>query len=396
MVGTGAFAKGQSKEAMISEMDKSVKTMMMSIRSSSVVKDGGKPSPQMLEKLEKLKALVSYQKEHLLKTGTTNDSVASEMQRLKESMISKEKSEKTTGNTTLTNTGAFAKDQSKEATSEGIIGFVKSIWEKGTQVLSDTYKSTGEGTALGIGEGLKSSVEEKSKSSSSTDVTNALNTGAFDRENIHDAKRESVAEYIARVTGSSHSAGSSQNSVNELSKLHDSSSDDQSRSSIETSLARTMDWLESAGNVTGNEHATGDAHVTGMDYTEDTKGIVNTLMTNRAQLERGLEARKYGDLGQGSSIIPGMDEVGAYLLGEQSENMKKMVALLASIDSKVGGGVGPRSGPEVIESNGKKQKHLQHGGLDINDMSKMDPSWGLSFFDDQFGTVTTEGTGIYG
>ena len=275
----------------------------------------------------------------------------------------------------MTGMGAFASGQSREAMSSVLDWMVK----------KESSSTTG------IGSNLSNSEENRRSNASTNNIVNALNTGAFNSSNVHDARRESVAEYMARVTGSSSSSsGSSQNSVNELNRvaqqLNGSSSSSDNERSIETSLARTMDWLESAGD-------TGIASSSNMDYSEQTRGMVNTLLTNRAQLESDIERRRIGG-SSGSSLIPGMDEVAAYLLGEQSEKMAQMVALLASIDAKIGpGGSG---GPAVIGPNRKQQRHIQHGGVDMNAMSQVNSRWGITFNDAQPGDVTTDGSGPYG
>jgi hypothetical protein len=361
MTGVGAFATGQSREAMSSVMDNFVKEHS----SSKTGETSDSASSENM--LSKVVSFIAEKGRQLFGMGSSLSS--SEESRRMESL--------TSNMANTLNTGAFNASNVHDARRESTAEYMSRLGSSSTSI-------------LGVGSNLSSSEQSRRSDSSTSNMVNALNTGAFNASNVHDAKRESVAEYMARVTGSSSSSTGSQNSVNELNRIAtqlngDSTSSDSQRS-IETSLARTMDWLESAGDA-------GSATSSSLDYSEQTRGMVNTLLTNRAQIESDIERRRVGD-SAGSSIVPGLDAMASYLIGSQADRLQQMAEILVAIESNTRGG--GNNSPDVIGSNGKRQRHVQHGGVDMNVLSQVPSRWELTYNDAQPGDVTSDGNGSYG
>ena len=194
-------------------------------------------------------------------------------------------------------------------------------------------------TMLGVGTGmidaLKSAISEKL--SSNTQATlGMLNLGLFDPSNIVDA----IREYIINITGDKKSS---------------------------------------------------DVNTNAIDYTDDIKGHVGTLLTNRSMMETNIQKEKYGKENDCSTaLLPSIDSIAEYLLNTQLSKFDEIISLLGQI--KNNSGSSGNSSTIIGKSSSNMQSITKSGVKNIaKDLTR--GFWDLTFGDYSPGQVTTEGRG---
>jgi hypothetical protein len=334
---TGAFDKGSSSEAMSAAQDREVYQALMSVAQSSF--NNGTLSNEMGNKMSKMMEAVLGEK----RSGDQNKAIHNAIMELAggKGMLSDSSADKllshiedimtSKGTSSVKNTGAFDKGSAAEAmSSNSVLSSIMDNVKAASELLSSTEKIT----------------------------TSVINSGLFESGNVGDALEESLSGKESTISRS-----------------------------ILAEVSRALDYETSASDSATK--VVGQVNTNPLDYTDDIKGQANTLGLSRAVMETNLEQERAGSMSSSSVLVPSMDLIGEYLVNDQAQKLDQMIALLTSIDGKVG----KRSGSDIIGAISGGNPPIQRPGVKSIAHDKTRGHWDLTYGDSSPGSITTEGRG---
>jgi hypothetical protein len=233
---------------------------------------------------------------------------------------------------------------------------------------------------------LNEMIQDAKFSKQKKDVGDALglSMGLFDPEKATEANDDFVKQQISKAFGTSNGE------LNEVVKTFIATKQDSEKreKNIIAEVSRALDYDTSASDAANQTLVTTNA----LDYSDDMRGEVGSLGLSRVAAESAVAQAKYGESGSGNTaILPSMDSIADYLIVEQARKLDQMILVMEQIRDKLStGGV---AGSEIIRASTDMLSPPTRPGVKniAKDFTK--GAWDLTFSDYSSGVVTTDGRG---
>lgn len=307
----------------------------------------------------------------------------------------------------MTNEGMFERGQAREAVSEGVFGLVTSLASAPEALLEFTRSipSMISSYVENLGKSVVSlfGLEKTKETKIGVDTVNA---GVFERGQAKDAMSEGVMTKTQGIMAPYHAMGVGFGDVNPqaiLDNVHRIVREkkqerldrlrqvqpmeeglfaggiisDAATEGIAGVVARHAgtDFDDIVSSIIDNQTGVPEAsHGGGLDYRDSVRSPhVSTSMYSKDDAESFIERRRYTEGSGPTSMLPSMDSIASYLLGDQSQYFERMIAELEEIRRNTSGG----ASSEIVDTPAQSTQLRARSGVKKLAEESVRGFWGL-------------------